>query len=270
MTRLTCAICKGGTGKTTTAINLAAAYADRGDDVLAIDMDPRGGLTEGVGLNDEYDADRHIGQWLRRDDEVADVDVGPLVRERESFDVIPANRRMDDLSDDLGRDRGWFRRLDEVLEPLDERYDWLILDSPPELNRVSDSCIIAARHVVVPVEPSEPSMRGLEKLLEDQLIPIRRDLGEEVQIICILPNRTLDDSEKTRVLTELEDSFEEELAPVEIRKRVAIPRAWRNGESLFEADPEPDMLENYREVAAFIEQQIAAEQAVDQEGIADA
>lgn len=110
-------------------------------------------------------------------------------------------------------------------------------------------------------------MRGLETLLEDQLIPIRRDSGEEVQIVCLLPNRTPDDREKTRVLAELEDSFEEELTPVEIRKCVAIPRAWRNGQALFET--KANMLENYREVAAFIEQQIDAEETADREVSAD-
>ncbi|MDY7083173.1 MAG: ParA family protein [Halobacteria archaeon] len=62
--RITTAIQKGGTGKTTTAINIGAVYADEGDDVLFVDLDPQGGLTEGVGLEAEYEKEEHIGQFL--------------------------------------------------------------------------------------------------------------------------------------------------------------------------------------------------------------
>jgi len=256
MPRLTVAIQKGGTGKTTTAIGLAAAYAERGNSVLLLDLDPRGGLTEGVGLANTYDADYHLGQFLLQDEEADQIDSHHLVHDRGDFDVIPANRRMDSLSDQLGQDRGWFRRLDEFLQPFDREYDWIIIDSPPELNRLSDSAIIAAQNTIVPVEPAEPSLHGLEKMLEDQLIPIRKDLDDSVEVTAIVLNRVLDDNETTRVRQDLEENFSDELAPVEIRKRVAIPRAWRNGETLFEYDSRSDMCEEYRQLAEFIQQRV--------------
>lgn len=256
MPRLTTAIQKGGTGKTTTAIGLAGAYADKGDSVLLVDIDPRGGLTEGVGLAQEYDSEYHIGQFLLQMGEVSDLDPYTIVRELDEFDVVPANRRMDSLSDDLGRDRGWFKRLDEFLDPFNKQYDWIIIDSPPELNRLSDSALIAARNVVIPVEPAEPSLHGLQKMLEDQLIPIRKDLDDSVEITAIVLNRVLDDNETRRVRSELEENFPDELAPVEIRKRVSIPRAWRNGQTLFEYDSESDMCARYIELAEFIKKRV--------------
>jgi chromosome partitioning protein len=256
MPRLTVAIQKGGTGKTTTAIGLAAAFAEKGDSVLLLDLDPRGGLTEGVGLASSYDTDHHIGQFLLNDEQINRLDPRELIHDRDDFDVIPANRRMDTLSDQLGQDRGWFRRLDEFLQPFDAEYDWIILDSPPELNRLSDSAIIAARNTIVPVEPAEPSLHGLQKMLEDQLIPIRTDLDDSVVITAIVLNRVLDDNETDRVREDLKQNFAEELAPVEIRKRVAIPRAWRNGETLFEYASESDMCDQYRRLAEFIQQRV--------------
>lgn len=113
-----------------------------------------------------YDAEHHIGQFLLQDEAIEDRQPDDLIHDRDHFDVIPSNRRMDDLSDELGRDRGWFMRLDEFLEPLDQEYDWVIVDSPPELNRLSDSALIAAKNIVIPVEPAEPSLRGLEKMLK--------------------------------------------------------------------------------------------------------
>lgn len=260
--RLTTAIQKGGTGKTTTAIGLAGAFAEQDERVLAIDLDPRGGLTEGVGFNDVYDSEHHLGQFLLQDEAVEDLEPGDLIRDRDGFDVIPSNRRMDSLSDELGRDRGWFKRLDEFLAPFDQEYDWIIVDSPPELNRLSDSALIAARNIVIPVEAAEPSLRGLEKMLEDQIIPIRRDLDDSVGISAIVLNRVLDDNETKRVREQLQENFEEELAPVEIRKRVDIPRAWRDGKTLFEYESESDMCDRYIELSEFVRNRINDQGAV--------
>jgi len=245
MPRLTTAIQKGGTGKTTTAINLGAVYAGEGDSVLFIDLDPQGGLTEGIGLGDEYNNTNHIGKVLLDEE---DVGIDDLVVEREPFDVIPASPEMYNLSEDLGQDRAWFKRLDEVLKDVDDRYDWIIIDSPPELNRVSDSALIAAKNVVIPIKVEEPSVRGVEIMMREQIKPIREDLESEVEIVGIVPNETLNSNERDRILEGVEDSFSRELTP-EVRRRVDINRAWREGETLFEYDPENDMCDRYREIA---------------------
>jgi len=252
MPRLTTAIQKGGTGKTTTAINLGAVYAGEGDSVLFIDLDPQGGLTEGIGLGDEYNNTNHIGKVLLDEE---DVGIDDLVVEREPFDVIPASPEMYNLSEDLGQDRAWFKRLDEVLKDVDDRYDWIIIDSPPELNRVSDSALIAAKNVVIPIKVEEPSVRGVEIMMREQIKPIREDLESEVEIVGIVPNETLNSNERDRILEGVEDSFSRELTP-EVRRRVDINRAWREGETLFEYDPENDMCDRYREIANEIRERV--------------
>ena len=253
-TRLTTAIFKGGTGKTATAANLSGAFADLGYDVLAVDLDHRGGLTKGLGLHDAYDSEHHIGQFLLNDESVENLDPTEIIRDRESLDVIPANRRMDDLSDDLNKDRGWFLRLDDFLSEIDDQYDWIVLDSPPELNRVSDSAIIAAKNVVAPLTPAGESLDGFFSLMENQVIPIRRDLEDGVQIAGLFINVSRDNNEKKYILEQLRPDFDDELIMndgevLEIRYRIAIPRAWRHGQTLFEYDPENDMCENYRVLA---------------------
>lgn len=252
MTRLTTAIQKGGTGKTTTAINIGAVYADEGDDVLFIDLDPQGGLTEGVGLGEKYSNGEHIGKVLL---EEGNHEIDDLIHEREPFDVIPASAEMYNLSEELGQDRAWFKRLDEVLEEVDDRYDWIIIDSPPELNRVSDSALIAAKNVVIPIKVEEPSVRGVEIMLREQIKPIREDLESAVEIVGIVPNETLNSNERDRILKGIEETFEEELTP-EVRRRVDINRAWREGETLFEYDPDNDMCDRYREIADEIRRRV--------------
>ena len=254
--RITTAIFKGGTGKTATAANLTGAFADRGDNVLAVDLDHRGGLTKGLGMHDAYDADHHLGQFLLRDDTIADEPVDTIIHDRDGFDVIPANRRMDDLSEDLNKDRGWFLRLDQFLDDIEAShdYDWIVLDSPPELNRISDSALIAAKNVLAPLTPAGESLDGFFELMENQLIPIRRDLEDQVQIAGIFLNIARDNNEKTYIIDQLRPDFDDEIIMhdgemLEIRYRIAIPRAWRHGQTLFEYDPENAMCDHYRVLA---------------------
>jgi len=258
MPRLTTAIQKGGTGKTTTAINIGAVYADDGEDVLFIDLDPQGGLTEGIGLGDEYKNDEHIGNVLLEEGE---ADFDGLVKTREPFEVIPASPEMYNLSEELGQDRAWFKRLDEALKELDGQYDWIIIDSPPELNRVSDSALIAAKNVVIPIKVEEPSVRGVEIMLKEQIKPIREDLESDVEIVGIVPNETLNSNERDRVLEGIQDAFGEELTP-EVRRRVDINRAWREGKTLFEYDPQNDMCDRYREIAEHIREKLVKKNVV--------
>ncbi|MDY7083172.1 MAG: ParA family protein, partial [Halobacteria archaeon] len=135
---------------------------------------------------------------------------------------------MYNLSEELGQDRAWFKRLDEVLDELDDDYDWIIVDSPPELNRVSDSALIASENVVIPIKVEEPSVRGFEIMLKKQIKPIREDLDSEVNIVAIVPNETLDSKERDRIIESIEETFGDELTP-EVRRRVDINRAWREG-----------------------------------------
>jgi chromosome partitioning protein len=267
--RVTTAIFKGGTGKTATATNLTAALADQGEAVLAVDLDHRGGLTKGLGLEDAYDADHHIGQFLLQDEAVDGMDPTSVIRDRGAFDVIPANRRMDDLSDDLNNDRAWFLRLEEFIEGVEDGYDWVVLDSPPELNRVSDSAIIAAKNVLVPMAPAGEALDGFGELMENQVIPIRQDLDDDVSIAGIFVNIARDNNEKEFVVDELRPTFDDELIMrtddagddevLELRYRVAIPRSWRHGETLFEFAPENAMCDRYRELAAALDERVETE-----------
>jgi len=186
-----------------------------------------------------------------------------LVHERGPFDVVPASNDMDTLSEDLGQERLWHNRLDNLLEELEEKggYDWVVVDSPPQLNRVSDSAIIATRNVVIPLRLQEPSLKGFETMVEKQLRPINEEfsqIGLSVDIAAIVPNYVTDDGERDRILNSLRENFEDELVDeeFEIRKRIDIGRAWRDGETLFEYKPESDMNERYLELAEFVDEKV--------------
>jgi len=257
---------KGGVGKTTIAINLADALAADGDDVLLVDLDQQGNATEGVGLKEAYEADSpHIGDVLTDDDP---VDVAEIIVERERFDVLPAHIDLDEIADRIRNSTFgmlWVRR--RIVEPLLEaEYDHVVIDSPPSLGPLSDAALIGAGHVIVPLLMSEPSVSGFERMWDQQIIPIRNEV--DLELLAIVPNDLSGNNEERRIIEDLEDSPFEEYLPEfaradefespdspgpGIRHRIAFSRAWREGQTLREYDPDNDMLERLTQLAEIVE-----------------
>lgn len=257
---------KGGVGKTTIAINLADAIAARGHDVLLVDLDQQGNATEGVGLKDHYTTDdAHLGDVLTDDDP---VDVEEVIVDRDAFDVLPAHVDLDEIEDKIRNSTFgmlWVRR--RIVEPLvDEEYDYIVIDTPPSLGPLSDASLIGSGHVIVPLLMSEPSVSGFERMWDQQILPIRNEV--DLDLLAIVPNDLSGNNEEQRIIRDLEDSpfatylpafggsdqFDDADSPGPgIRHRIAFSRAWRDGKTLREYDPENDMLERLDELAALVE-----------------
>lgn len=255
---------KGGVGKTTVAINLADALATRGNDVLLVDLDQQGNATEGVGLKDAYETDdANVTDVLTDNDP---VDVREIIRTREGFDVVPAHVDLDETAEKIRNSTFgmlWVRR--RIVEPLlDEEYDYIVIDSPPSLGPLSDAALIGAGHVIVPLLMSEPSVSGFERMWEQQIVPIRNEV--DLELLAIVPNDLSGNNEERRIITNLEESPFEEYLPEfgrsgefdsspgpGIRHRIAFSRAWRDGRTLREYDPDNDMLDRLDELARIVE-----------------
>lgn len=259
------ALQKGGVGKTTTAINVAERLANRGHDVLAIDLDQQGNFTEGVGLADAYTADAHVGDALA---DTEPVTVTDIIRQAEWFDVLPAHRDLDDLAERMRSatfGELWIRN--DVVDPLlGDQYDYVVIDAPPNLGPLADASLIATENVMIPLLMSEPSVAGFERMVRQQIQPLRKEI--ELEILAIVPNHLQGDNEERRIIGDLEDSeFAGKLPPFArssefdtsgspgpgIRKRISLKRAWREGQPVAAYDPECDMLDRYDALAAIVE-----------------
>lgn len=251
---------KGGVGKTTIAINLADRLANRDEKTLLIDLDPQGHATEGCGLADAYDRGQGLDQILIDNDK--DI-LENLIEPGPGFDVLPAHQDLDQLESKLEDETlGILRLRRRVVEPLlGEKYEYIVLDTPPSLGLLSDSGLVAAANTMIPIETREASVRGLEQMIKKQIRPIREELT--LEILAIVPNRLSGDNEDKRIIEQLEENFPEYLpnfarSSVDspgpgIRKRIALSRAWREGIPLSQWDPGNDMIPRFDELANIVE-----------------
>ncbi|MFW5949216.1 MAG: ParA family protein [Halolamina sp.] len=257
---------KGGVGKTTLAINLADALGVRGHDVLLVDLDQQGNATEGVGLKEEYEkGSPHVGDLLTDDDA---VDATEVIVPREGFDVLPAHVDLDEIADRIRNSTFgmlWVQR--RIVEPLlEDEYDYIVVDSPPSLGPLSDAALIGTGHVIVPLLMSEPSVSGFERMWDQQIRPIRKEV--DLAVLAIVPNDLSGNNEERRIIEDLEESpfakhlpefcgaaeFDDPDSPGPgIRHRIAFSRAWRDGQTLREYDPDNDMLERLDRLADVVE-----------------
>jgi chromosome partitioning protein len=233
---------KGGVAKTTTTLNLGVALAEEGKRVLAIDLDPQGNLTMSQGWNpDEIDRSMFdvlvhrlpITEVIRTNE----IDVGVA-----SIDLAGAELALASM---IGRERA----LEKALAPVQESYDYILIDTPPSLGLLTINAFVAAGGVIVPVQCEYLSLRGLVQL-ENTLTMIRENLNPEVAIQGILPTmfdkRLLHSREAVEILRE---NFGDLVLETKIRKTVRYAEAPVKGQSILKYDPSGDAAFMYRQLA---------------------
>jgi chromosome partitioning protein len=154
---------KGGCGKTTTTVNLAAAFGRKGQRVLVIDLDPQGHSTLGLGCDPESFTKTIYNALVDLKVPIADVIVNSKT---ENVDVAPSNVLLSGAELDLAAVPGREFMLSEQFKTIDSRYDVCVIDCPPSLGILTLNALIASTDVVVPVQVHYYAMEGLKQLFE--------------------------------------------------------------------------------------------------------
>jgi chromosome partitioning protein len=152
---------KGGVGKTTTAVNLAASLADMRKKVLLIDLDPQGNATMGCGV-DKYDLEFSALEVL-----LGEVQARKAIRKsvNDLFDVVPSNSDLTAAEVQLLDAPMRERRLGLALEAVKNEYDYILIDCPPSLNMLTLNALVSADGVLVPIQTEYYALEGLSALL---------------------------------------------------------------------------------------------------------
>jgi chromosome partitioning protein len=171
---------KGGVGKTTTAVNVAACIAEAGHETLLVDIDPQANATVGVGA--PKDSEPNVYDVLmgaaRAEDAVRPTDIGGLM-------LLPAHPDLAGANMELPREAGSETRLREALAGVRERFAFVILDCPPSLGPLTVNALVAADRVIVPVQTEYFALEGLAGLL-DTLALVQRELNPRLTVAGML------------------------------------------------------------------------------------
>jgi len=233
---------KGGVAKTTTTLNLGVALRELGHRVLVIDLDPQGNLTMSQGMNPDAIERSMFDVLVHRipiSDVIRPVEVDVAVA---SIDLAGAELALSAL---IGRERA----LEKALVEVRDRYDYVLIDTPPSLGLLTINAFVAADGVIVPVQCEYLSLRGLVQL-ENTLAMVRENLNPRVHVQGIVPTmydgRTLHAREAIEIL---EEHFGDLVYDTRIRKTVRYAEAPVKGSSVLRYEPGGPAAQAYRDLA---------------------
>jgi chromosome partitioning protein len=221
---------KGGVGKTTTTVNLAAALAATRRRVLLVDMDPQGNATMGSGV-DKHQLDLSICDVL-----LGDASASEVLRQSEQsgYDILPANADLTAAEVQLMNKIGRERQLSLALDTLRANYDYILIDCPPSLNMLTVNALVAADGVLIPMQCEYYALEGLSSLL-DTIEQIRISVNSEIKLEGLL--RTMYDPRNNLsndVSSELVEHFGDKVYRTVIPRNVALAEAPSFGQSILQ------------------------------------
>lgn len=227
---------KGGTGKTTSSINIGAGLAIKGLRVLLLDIDSQANLTEGLGKGDP---EISIYDSIRENKKL------PILNISENLDLVPSSIDLLGAEMEIVSKIGREQIIDKLLKPVRSNYDYVIIDCPPSVGLLTINAMVASDTILLPLQGEYFAYKGVDRLL-GIVQEVRENLNDKLEIggvfiTQINPNRIL-----TKTIVEkLTEDLQDKVFDTKIRINVALAEAQLQGQSIFDYAPESNGAKDY-------------------------
>lgn len=245
---------KGGVGKTTSCVNLAAALAAQGKKVLLVDADPQGNTTSGLGVDKKALAFSTYDLLVNKTGEGEEG----LVKARLNLDLLPSNINLAGAEIELVDLKGRERRLADVLRPLKANYHYILIDCPPSLGLLTVNALTAADAVLIPVQAEYYALEGLMQLMTT-LGLVKKAYNPSLRLagvfITMFDTRT---QLSKQVREEVAWYFREDFLETGIPRNVRLSEAPSFGNTIFEYDRRSRGANSYKLLAGELSRRLAS------------
>ncbi|MEM7655083.1 MAG: ParA family protein [Bacteroidota bacterium] len=231
---LSLAIQKGGSGKTTSAINLAAALQQMGKRVLLVDLDPQANLTEAMGVREEVNPS--IYHLLKQQAFGNAPPLEDIIRPCGALSLVPASLDLANAEFELVSVFGRESLLKQLLEGKAATYDWVLIDCPPSVGMLTVNALTASDSVLMPLTAEYLPMQGVKSFLR-MFHMVQKQLNPKINLMGLVLTRF--DARKNlhqEIRGLLAEKYGDLLLPVHIRTNVALAQAQRAGVDIFQFD----------------------------------
>ena len=216
---------KGGVGKTTSAVNIAYYLAKAGKRVLLVDLDPQGNASSGLGI-DKSNLETTIGEVLKG---AATIEQAVMATEHKNLSLVPTTSHLANVEVELANMDHKFSRLKAALTSTDDKFDIIIIDSPPSLSLLTVNALIAAKYVLLPVQAEFYALEGLGQLLETMKL-VRKGMNPSLELLGVLA--TMMDTRTTlsnQVYDEIKKHFNDKVFKTTIPRNIRLAEAPSHG-----------------------------------------